>query len=127
MTWIGGTAPTLTTTASAVDILVFQTLNGGGTWYGALIRPATGSATTDGSGIGGPTIAGLGLAMASISPVYANANFNLTNEQVDIILATATVSATITKIGFLCSVAGVTPGAGVNQMACSPRQGRWSR
>lgn len=35
--WAGGTAPTLTTTASAVDILVFETLNGGTTWYGSLV------------------------------------------------------------------------------------------
>jgi hypothetical protein len=34
--WSGG-APTLTTTASAVDILVFETLNGGTTWYGSLV------------------------------------------------------------------------------------------
>lgn len=34
--WSGG-APTLTTTASAVDILVFESLNGGTTWYGSLV------------------------------------------------------------------------------------------
>jgi len=35
--WAGGTAPTLTTTASATDALVFETLNGGTTWYGSLV------------------------------------------------------------------------------------------
>lgn len=35
--WAGGTDPTLTTTANAVDILVFETLNGGTTWYGSLV------------------------------------------------------------------------------------------
>lgn len=32
--WAGGTAPTLTTTASAVDIFAFVTTDGGTTWYG---------------------------------------------------------------------------------------------
>ncbi len=35
--WSGGTAPTLSTSASAVDILVFETINGGTTWYGSLV------------------------------------------------------------------------------------------
>ena len=34
--WSGG-APTLTTTANAIDVVVFETLNGGTTWYGALV------------------------------------------------------------------------------------------
>lgn len=34
--WSGG-APTLTTTANAVDILVFESLDGGTTWYGSLV------------------------------------------------------------------------------------------
>ena len=32
--WAGGTAPTLTTTAAAVDIITFVTVNAGTTWYG---------------------------------------------------------------------------------------------
>lgn len=32
--WDGGTAPTLTTTAAAVDVLTFMTVDGGTTWYG---------------------------------------------------------------------------------------------
>lgn len=35
--WAGGTAPTLSTAASAVDVLVFETINGGTTWYGSLV------------------------------------------------------------------------------------------
>lgn len=35
--WAGGTAPTLSTAANAVDILVFETVNGGSTWYGSLV------------------------------------------------------------------------------------------
>jgi len=34
--WVGGTAPTLTTTASAVDVLTFYTMDNGTTWYGFL-------------------------------------------------------------------------------------------
>jgi len=34
--WAGGTAPTITTTASAVDILTLFTVDGGTTWYGFL-------------------------------------------------------------------------------------------
>ena len=34
--WAGGTAPTLTTTASRTDILVFTTLDAGVIWYGAV-------------------------------------------------------------------------------------------
>lgn len=34
--WSGG-APTLTTTANAVDILVFESIDGGTTWFGSLV------------------------------------------------------------------------------------------
>ncbi|MEO5691444.1 MAG: hypothetical protein ABIQ64_04615 [Candidatus Saccharimonadales bacterium] len=34
--WSGG-APTLTTTPNITDILVFETINGGTTWYGSLV------------------------------------------------------------------------------------------
>ena len=34
--WSGG-APTLSTGANAVDILVFETINGGTTWFGSLV------------------------------------------------------------------------------------------
>ena len=34
--WAGGTAPTLTTTASRTDILVFTTIDSGTIWYGAV-------------------------------------------------------------------------------------------
>jgi hypothetical protein len=34
--WAGGTAPTLTTTASRTDILVFTTIDAGSIWYGAV-------------------------------------------------------------------------------------------
>lgn len=35
--WAGGTPPTLSTAASAVDVLVFETINGGTTWFGSLV------------------------------------------------------------------------------------------
>jgi len=34
--WSGG-APSLTTTAGAIDVLVFETLDGGTTWFGSLV------------------------------------------------------------------------------------------
>ena len=38
--WAAATAPTLTATASAVDVLVFVTHDGGTTWYGFTARQA---------------------------------------------------------------------------------------
>ena len=40
--WPAATAPTLTTTESAVDILTFFTTDGGTTWYGFLAGAALG-------------------------------------------------------------------------------------
>lgn len=40
--WPAATAPTLTATASAVDILTFVTLDGGTTWFGMLVGAAFG-------------------------------------------------------------------------------------
>lgn len=34
--WPSGAAPTLTTTASAIDLLIFESINGGTTWFGSL-------------------------------------------------------------------------------------------
>lgn len=38
--WAGGTAPTLSTAASSVDIVVFESLDGGTNWYGSLVGTA---------------------------------------------------------------------------------------
>lgn len=35
--WAGGTAGTVTATADKVDIFVFETIDGGTTWYGSLV------------------------------------------------------------------------------------------
>jgi len=35
--WAGGIAPTLTSTANATDVLVFESLNGGTTWFASLV------------------------------------------------------------------------------------------
>lgn len=35
--WPGGTAPTLSSTASATDVLVFESFNGGTSWFGSLV------------------------------------------------------------------------------------------
>ena len=42
VTWLGAT-PALTTTALALNVLVFQSLDGGTNWYGALVKPASSS------------------------------------------------------------------------------------
>jgi hypothetical protein len=34
--WPGGIAPTLTTSASGTDLLIFETLDGGASWFGSL-------------------------------------------------------------------------------------------
>lgn len=34
--WPGGIAPTLTSTATATDLIVLETIDGGATWFGAL-------------------------------------------------------------------------------------------
>lgn len=35
--WSGGTAPTISTGAADIDILVFETINGGAVWFGSLV------------------------------------------------------------------------------------------
>jgi hypothetical protein len=38
--WAGGTPPTLSTAASALDIVVFESLDAGANWYGSLVGTA---------------------------------------------------------------------------------------
>lgn len=38
--WAGGVPPTLSTSANALDIVVFETLDTGTTWYGSLVGTA---------------------------------------------------------------------------------------
>ena len=38
--WAGGTAPTISTAANAVDIVVFESIDGGTNWYGSLVGNA---------------------------------------------------------------------------------------
>ncbi len=38
--WAGGTPPTMSTAANALDIVVFETLDGGTNWYGSLVGTA---------------------------------------------------------------------------------------
>jgi hypothetical protein len=40
VSWLGGSAPTLNTAANALNVLVFESLNDGATWYGSLITGA---------------------------------------------------------------------------------------
>lgn len=38
--WAGGSVPTRTTTASSLDIFVFESIDGGTNWYGSLVGAA---------------------------------------------------------------------------------------
>ena len=38
--WAGGAAPALSTAANSLDIVVFETLDGGTNWYGSLVGTA---------------------------------------------------------------------------------------
>lgn len=38
--WAGGSSPTLSTAANAVDIVVFESIDGGTIWYGSLVGTA---------------------------------------------------------------------------------------
>lgn len=38
--WAAGAAPTLSTTANALDVVVFESLDGGTNWYGSLVGTA---------------------------------------------------------------------------------------
>jgi hypothetical protein len=38
--WASGSAPTLSTAANALDILVFESVDGGTNWYGSLVGTA---------------------------------------------------------------------------------------
>lgn len=38
--WAGGVAPTLSTAGNSLDIVVFESLDGGTTWYGSLVGTA---------------------------------------------------------------------------------------
>jgi len=63
VTWIGGT-PTPSTAVSALNVYVFETLNGGTTWYGSLVQalPALPLSIADG-GTGQATAAAAILAL----------------------------------------------------------------
>ena len=67
---------------------------------------------------GGLSIAslGLGIATAPFSQITITSN-SLVNEQLFATLCTASVTKTITKLGLILSIAGATPGSGVNLMA----------
>lgn len=61
VTWVGGTPPTLNTAANAVNLLVFESVNGGTTWYGSLVTTAPSlplSVTNGGTGLSAGGVAG---------------------------------------------------------------------
>jgi len=76
VTWVGGTIPTLVTTASALNVLVFESLNGGTTWYGSLITappfPLPVAQGGTGAASGSAALTSLGAApIAGVSGVFS--------------------------------------------------------
>jgi hypothetical protein len=77
VTWLSGSAPVLPTAANALSVLVFTTLNGGTTWYGAVVTGVAG-----GNALG--TITGatgaqtLALATADVWKVTMTGNVTFT-------------------------------------------------
>jgi len=76
VTWVGGTIPTLVTTASALNVLVFESLNGGTTWYGSLITapalPLPVASGGTGAASGSAALTSLGAApIAGVSGVFS--------------------------------------------------------
>jgi hypothetical protein len=65
----------------------------------------------------GESVAGYGLALASLQPPAASTATTAVNETLYLVRVTARVSASITKLGCWITGAGVTPGAGVNLIA----------
>lgn len=76
--------------------------------------PIASTATAPGYG---ESVAGFGLALASMAPSLAGTATTAVNETLYLARMTARVSASITKLGCWITGAGVTPGAGVNLMA----------
>lgn len=81
-----------------------------GTWQALAVQ---GSEAT-----GGLSVAGLGLGITSMPFLVFNTESVATgNEKLLLMLCTASVTKTITKLGTFVGIAGVTPGTGVNVMA----------
>jgi hypothetical protein len=105
----GGTAPVQTPVAGAADVYVLESTDGGH-WYGTAYQAAV------------PSELGGGVALASLSnmkiatqpPVGTNGVGVLSNEVQYFARATAVANGPVTTLGCLVSVAGVTPGSGVN-------------
>src|SRR5450755_123764 len=56
VSWVGGVVPTLTTTTGALNVLVFETVNAGTTWYGSLITAPAFPLTVPSGGTGAATL-----------------------------------------------------------------------
>ena len=72
----------------------------------------------DASGTGGPTTAALGYGIQTIGlHQCGSSSGGIVNERAIWMAATAVQSVTISKLGVLLAIAGVTPGAGINGLA----------
>lgn len=62
VTWVGGIIPALTTSTGALNLLLFETVNGGTTWYGSLVTEAPALPVTVANGGTGAVTATAALA-----------------------------------------------------------------
>ena len=88
----------------------------GATYY-AVVSAGDYAAFGQPGSAGGPTIAGLGLGLLTANPDYCITNSAASNEQLNVMLCTATVTKAVTTLGALVLTAGATPGSGVNELA----------
>jgi hypothetical protein len=89
----------------------------GATYYAVVSAGDLAGFAPAGASIGGVTTAGLGLGLLSVSPSYIAASLTASNEQLVVALATCTQGKAVTTLGALVTTAGVTAGAGVNELA----------
>jgi len=89
----------------------------GATYYAVVSAGDYAGFGTAGTSAGGSTTAGLGLGLLSVNPAYCGSDISGTSEQLEVCLATATLSKSVTILGCLIMQAGVTAGPGVNELA----------
>ena len=73
VTWVGGIIPTLTTSTGALNLLIFETVDGGVTWYGSLVTEAPAVPVTVANGGTGATSAGAALTALGAAPLASPA------------------------------------------------------
>ena len=73
VTWLTGTAPVLATTAGALSVLLFFSLNGGTTWYGSVVQAPPALPLSVANGGTGAASAGAALTALGAAPLASPA------------------------------------------------------